>query len=53
MKQRNYKQVNKKKYGYVDTDAINRYQIVRNFNTEQCKQKLNSVYGVIMSNAKR
>ena len=47
MKQRNYKQINKKKYGYVDTNTINQYNIVRNFNTEQCKQKLNSVY-VIM-----
>ena len=44
MKQRYYKQVNKKSNGY---------KIVRNFNTEQCKQKLNSVYGVIMNNAKR
>ena len=53
MKQRNYKQVNKKSNGCIDTDSINRYQIVRNFNTEYCKQKLNSVYGVIMNNAKR
>lgn len=53
MKQRNCKQVNKKSNGYIDTDAINRHYIVRNFNTEQCKQKLNSVYGVMMNNAKR
>ena len=52
MKQRNYEQVNKSNV-YIDTDSINRYQIVRNFNTEQCKQKLNSVYGVMMNNAKR
>ena len=52
MKQRNYKQVNKKNNGYIDTDAINQYHIVRNFNTEQCKQKMNSVYGV-MNNAKK
>ena len=53
MKQRYYKQVNKKSNGYIDSDAINRYHIVRNFNTEQCKQKLNSVYGVMMNNAKK
>ena len=53
MKQRYYKQVYKKSNGYIDSDAINRYQIARNFNTEQCKQKLNSVYGVMMNNAKR
>ena len=53
MKQRYHKKVNKKSNGYIDTDSINRYQIVRNFNTEQCKQKLNSVYGAMMNNAKR
>ena len=50
MKQRYYKQVNKKSNGYIDTDCVNKYRI-RSFNTEQCKQKLNSVYG-IMNNAK-
>lgn len=50
MKQRNYKKVNKKCNAYIDTDFVNQYRI-RNFNTEQCKQKLNSVYGV-MNNAK-
>lgn len=53
MKQKFYKQVNKKSNGYIDTDSINRHQIVRTFNTEQCKQKLNSVYGVMMNNAKK
>ena len=52
MKQRNYKQVNEKSNGYIDTDTINRHHIVRNFNTKQCKQKLSSVYGV-MNNAKK
>ena len=49
----NYNQVNKKSNGYIDTDSINRHKIVRTINTEQCKQKLNSVYGVMMNNAKR
>ena len=53
MKQRNYKQVNINSNGYIDTDVINRTHIVRNFNTEQCKQKLNSAYGGEMNNAKR
>lgn len=49
MKQRNSKQVKKCK-GYIDTDSVNQYRI-RSFNTKQCIQKLNSVYGV-MYNAK-
>ena len=48
MKQRNYKKT--KCNAYIDTDCVNQYRI-RTFNTEQCKQKLNSVYG-IMNNAK-
>ena len=50
MKQRNYKNRKQKCNAYIDTDCVNQYRI-RNFNTEQCKQKLNSVYGV-MNNAK-
>ena len=50
MKQRNYKNRKQKYHAYIDTDCVNQYRI-RKFNTEQCKQKLNSVYGV-MNNAK-
>ena len=37
MKQRYYKQVNKKSNVYNDSDDINQYNIVRNFNNEICK----------------
>ena len=50
MKQMYYKKRKQKFNAYIDTDCVNQYRI-RNFNTEQCKQKLNSVYG-IMNNAK-